>query len=60
MPVKFYANALSPPSRAVWMAMEILGVEYELIETFPLNGETRTPEYLKVSAVFHNFLTITP
>lgn len=48
MPIKFYSTAASPPCRSVWMLMDILGVEYEWVETHPIHGDTKTPEYLKV------------
>ena len=47
-PVKIYGVPLSPPFRTVVMTCEILGLDYEIVPTNPLIGETNTPEFLKV------------
>ena len=46
--VQIYGVPLSAPTRIVMMTCEILGVHYDLIETNPLTGDTKTEEYLKV------------
>ena len=46
--VKIYGVPLSAPTRIVMMTCEVLGVKYELIETNPLTGGTRTEKFLKV------------
>ncbi len=45
----FYSYDLSPPCRAVWMALETLGAPYEFRLTVTASGDTRTPEFLKAS-----------
>ena len=53
MVVKLYASEYSPPCRAVWMALETLGLQYEFIETNALKLQNRTPEYEKVILLIH-------
>ena len=48
MTVKFYSLSFSPPCRAVWMALELLNVDYEYIAVDLFNGEHYSPEFLKV------------
>ena len=38
----------SPPSRVVSLTLECLNLKYKLVEIFPLNGDTMTPEFLEV------------
>ena len=56
MPVKLYATAMSPPCRAVWMLLDTLDVEFEWIEIKPGQGDTKTPEYLKVRTFYYYYL----
>ena len=46
--VQIYGVPLSAPTRIVMMTCEMLGVSYELINTNPLTGDTKTEEYLQV------------
>ena len=48
-PVDFYYFEMSPPSRAVWMVLEELGVDYNenVIQLF--KGEQKTEEFKKIS-----------
>lgn len=48
MPLKLYATDLSAPCRAVAMVLEIMGIDYEWVETHPLHGDHMKPEFLKV------------
>jgi hypothetical protein len=50
--VTIYGVPLSAPTRIVMMTCEVLGVRYELINTNPLTGDTRTEEYIKVAFSF--------
>jgi glutathione S-transferase len=45
--VKIYGVPLSAPCRIVMMTCKVLGVQYEIISTNPLLGETRTEEFLQ-------------
>lgn len=47
--IKLYAFPLSPPSRSVHMVLSCLNLKTEYISTNPLNGETKSSEYLQVS-----------
>ena len=47
--IKVYGINISPPVRVVLMTSEVLGLQYELVPTNPLIGETRTADFLKVS-----------
>ena len=47
--MKLYALNFSPPSRAVWLVLELLDCKYEFIRTHPGEGSTKTPEYLKMN-----------
>lgn len=51
--VKIYGVPLSAPCRIVMMTCKVLGVQYELISTNPLLGETRTEEFLQVLKVIN-------
>ena len=46
-----YANMYSPPSRVVSLTLECLNLKYKLVEIFPLNGDTMTPEFLEVRTI---------
>lgn len=48
-PIKVYGFDLSPPFRTVVATLELLGLEYEIVKTNPINGETQTPEFLKLN-----------
>ncbi len=47
-PIKIYGVPLSPPFWTVVMTCEVLGLNYEVVPTNPLIGETQTEEFLKV------------
>jgi len=47
--VDLYALPLSPPSRAVHLAVKLFKIPYNYIEVDVLGGGTRTPEYLKMN-----------
>ena len=47
-PIKVYGVPLSSPFRTVIMTCEVLGLDYEIVPTNPLIGETNSPEFLKV------------
>jgi len=49
MSVDLYYMSLSAPCRSVVMAAKALGVTLNLKDTNPMNGETRTPEFLKMN-----------
>ena len=46
--LKLYAFPLSAPSRSVHMTLSYLNLKPDYISTNPLNGETKTPEFLAV------------
>jgi len=46
--VKIYGVPLSAPCRIIMMTCKVLGVQYQLISTNPLLGETRTEEFVQV------------
>lgn len=48
-PIELYGVDLSAPCRTVAMAAEVAGAEYKIIETSPLDGGTRTPEFLAMN-----------
>ncbi|CAG0893745.1 unnamed protein product [Cyprideis torosa] len=48
-PVKIYQATPSPPCRAVMLTAANVGVEVESIPTNPMEGATRTPEFLKMN-----------
>lgn len=48
MTIKFYGSDTSVFSRAVWMALDVLQLDYELIVTKASVGDTRKPDFLKV------------
>ena len=47
--LELHAFPASPPSRAVHMALDLLGLEYKYVEVAVLEGATRTPEYLSMN-----------
>ena len=47
--LELHAFPASPPSRAVHMTLDLLGLEYKYVETAVLEGATRTPEYLSIN-----------
>lgn len=49
MPLQFYYHPGSPPSKAVWMLLEEMGIEYEPHVVNLLSGENKTEEYKKVN-----------
>ena len=49
MPIDLYYAKLSPPTRAVHMALKQLKLEFNLKPLNLRNGEHLTPEFLKVS-----------
>jgi len=49
MSVDLYFMSLSSPCRSVVMAAKALGVTVNLKETHTMNGETRTPEFMKMN-----------
>jgi hypothetical protein len=51
-PIKIYGVPLSPPFRTVVMTCKVLGLDYEIVPTNPLIGETQTEEFLKVRQTF--------
>lgn len=48
MSVQLYYYPLSPPSRAVLLTVEAIGLEMELIEVNLMAGEHLTPEFEEV------------
>ena len=59
MPIDVYCVLGSPPSRSVLLLGKAMGLEFNLIETSPITGATRTPEYHKVLGNFIGFLVPT-
>nr|QII57461.1 glutathione-S transferase delta4 [Xenocatantops brachycerus] len=55
--ITVYGNDLSPPARAVRMVAESVGVDVDLKRTYPLRGECKKPEYLKMNPM-HQIPTI--
>ncbi|KAJ0401955.1 hypothetical protein P43SY_002002 [Pythium insidiosum] len=49
MTLKLYGHLISQPTRAVAWLLRVKGVSYELVPTMPKNGDTRTPEYLRMN-----------
>jgi glutathione S-transferase len=47
--LELHALPLSPPSRAVHMALDVLGLDYEYVDVDVLGGGTRTPEFLSMT-----------
>jgi len=47
--LELHAFPASPPSRAVHMTLDLLGLEYKYVEVAVLDGATRTPEYLSMN-----------
>ena len=52
--VDIYGMGPSAPCRILYMTCTALGVEYNDINVDLMNGENRTPEYLKVSTTTIN------
>ncbi|CAG0886494.1 unnamed protein product [Cyprideis torosa] len=48
-PVKIYRDILTPSCRAVMLTAANVGIEVESIPINPMEGETRTPEFLKMN-----------
>jgi len=55
--IEVYGMDMSAPCRTVMMAAEVAGVEYKVIETSPMDGGTRTPEFLAMNPT-HTIPTI--
>ncbi|XP_049803091.1 glutathione S-transferase 1-like [Schistocerca nitens] len=55
--ITVYGNDLSPPARAARMVAEAVGVDVDLKRTYPLRGECKKPEYLKMNPM-HQIPTI--
>ena len=51
--VDIYGMGPSAPCRILYMTCTALGVEYNDIAVDLMNGENRTPEYLKVSTILN-------
>jgi len=49
MPLELYGTDMSAPCRTAMMAAEVAGAEYKVIETSPIDGGTRTPEFLAMN-----------
>lgn len=49
MGVKLYGIPPSAPFRIAYMACEVLGIDFEVIPINPREGQTKTPEYLKIN-----------
>lgn len=47
--MEFYYHDISPPSQAVWMTLNMLGVNYEAKEVGLLKGEHKSAGYLKIN-----------
>ena len=47
--LELHALLLSPPSRAVHMALDLLGLDYDYVHVDVLGGGTRTPEFLSMN-----------
>jgi glutathione S-transferase len=47
--LELHALPLSPPSRAVHMALDVLGLDYDYVHVDVLGGGTRTPEFLSMN-----------
>ena len=48
MPIDFYYTISSPPCRSVLLLAKSLGVELNLKVASPRDGDTKTPEFIKV------------
>eukprot|EP00092_Neocalanus_flemingeri_P000526 GFUD01000558.1.p1 GENE.GFUD01000558.1~~GFUD01000558.1.p1 ORF type:complete len:210 (-),score=49.21 GFUD01000558.1:354-983(-) len=49
--IELQAYPASPPSQAVHMVLDLLGLEYEYVEASLLDGVTKTPEHLSMNPV---------
>lgn len=49
MAIKLYSTAFSPPCQAIILLAKYLGLELEILETSPLAGDTKKPEYLEMN-----------
>lgn len=49
MPVEFYMHPMSPPSRAVWMILEEMGLEYNKNVVDLMTGAQKAEEYKKIN-----------
>nr|XP_039255791.1 glutathione S-transferase D4-like [Styela clava] len=49
MPVQFYYHPNSPPSKAIWMILEHMGLDYEPHVVDLFTDEHKKPEYLKIN-----------
>lgn len=47
--MEFYYHSISPPSQAVWMTLNMLGVNYEAKELKLFEGEQRSDWYKKIN-----------
>merc|ERR1711892_1193565 len=47
--LELHAHPVSPPSRAVHMALDLLGLEYKYVEVAVLEGATRSPDFLSMN-----------
>merc|ERR1719415_148545 len=47
--LELHAHPVSPPSRAVHMALDVLGLDYKFIPVPVLEGGTKTPEFLSLN-----------
>ncbi|XP_046990634.1 glutathione S-transferase 1-like [Schistocerca americana] len=55
--ITVYGNDLSPPARAARMVAEAVGLDVDLKRTYPLRGECKKPEYIKMNPM-HQIPTI--
>ena len=46
--VIIYGKKRLPPCRMIFMTCEVLGIDYQIIEVDPIEGETKTAEFTKV------------
>lgn len=44
--MKIYGHNVSQPTRAVVWACRMKGIDFEFINTDPLKGKTKTPDFL--------------
>lgn len=47
--IQVYGTPVSAPCRMTFMACEVLGIDYKIVNIDLMKGETRTPEYLKMN-----------
>ena len=47
--IEFYFHPMSPPSRAAWMTLEELGLQYNANEVNIMTGEQKTEAFKKIS-----------